>query len=233
MKPAMTNVGVGRMKRLLAVLLSAFALAATGAAAAPPLVKIDHGNVVLVRGAERAVLTHSGHDTDAVLSPDGRLVVFTRIGAPSRECADFGGARTRLSLWVIGADGNGARKLAESKAAQKRERNLCAFNRKQFSSDGSRLYFETPAWATSPAVHVVDVRTGRERFFLAGELLRVLAPCGDRRYRDDLVIGQHRYFIFGGSYDWGYLFSPAGKEIGPVAEAGSDLGQIDNTCEVL
>ncbi len=207
----------------------AFLIAAGPAMAAT--VKIDHGNVVLVDHGKRVVLTNSGHDADPVLSPDGRLVAFTRTGVPAAECADFGGARTRLSLWIAGADDKGARKLAESKAAQKPERNLCAFNRKQFSSDASRLYFETPAWATSSAVHVVDVRTGKERFFLAGELLRVLAPCGDRRYRDDLVIGQHRYFVFGGSYDWSYLFSPTGKEIGPVAEEGSDLGQLNDACE--
>ena len=47
----------------------------------------------------------------------------------------------------------------------------------------------------------------------------MLAGCADPQYRDDIAVSQHRYFVFGGSYDWVWLFSPTGREIGPVGES--------------
>jgi hypothetical protein len=31
-----------------------------------------------------------------------------------------------------------------------------------------------------------------------------------------LIVNQHRYFLGGGSYDWYWVFSPNGKEEGPL-----------------
>jgi hypothetical protein len=45
--------------------------------------------------------------------------------------------------------------------------------------------------------------------------LRVV-PFGE--YRDHLLVQQHRYFLGGGSYDWFFLFTPGGKEVGVVGE---------------
>jgi hypothetical protein len=79
----------------------------------------------------------------------------------------------------------------------------------QFSSDGRLVYFVTPAWATSGAVHVVDTTDRKERFVVAGNDLRVV-HSGE--YRDHLLLAQHRYFLGGGSYDWFYLFTPPGRK---------------------
>jgi hypothetical protein len=38
------------------------------------------------------------------------------------------------------------------------------------------------------------------------------------KYRDHLLVSQHRYFLGGGSYDWFWLFDSRGKEVGPVGE---------------
>src|ERR1700712_4593065 len=124
-------------------------------------------------------------------------------------------------LWTVGSDGKGARKLLGLRTALDVHNTLCAFNSTQFSSNGQLLYFETPAWATSGALHVYDFKTGKERFFLASNGAQVLNMCGDKKYRDDLIVSQHRYFVFAGSYDWLWLFSPDGKEIGPVGEDGT------------
>ena len=69
----------------------------------------------------------------------------------------------------------------------------------QFSPDGRRLYFVSSAWATSGAVHVIDLATRKERFFTDGSSL-VIVPNGD--YRGCLLIQKHKYFIGGGAYDW-------------------------------
>jgi WD40-like Beta Propeller Repeat len=208
----------GVLVRSLFPFLVLIALTSTAHAA---IVTVVHGNIVL----NGKVITTGGHDSDPVLSPDGKHVVFERAtGGPApKDCsADLSTARA-TDLWTVGGDGKDARKLLGLHTDQNAERMVCAFGNKQFSSNGQLLYFETPAWAVSGAVHVYDFGSGRERFFLAGNGVTVLNACSDRQYRDDLVVAQHRYFAFGGSYDWLWLFSPAGKEIGPVGENDANV----------
>ena len=45
---------------------------------------------------------------------------------------------------------------------------VAQFNELRFSPGGRLVYFETPAWATSVALHVVDTTNGREHFICAG-----------------------------------------------------------------
>ena len=98
------------------------------------------------------------------------------------------------------------------------ETQLCDFRQKQFSSDGRRLYFLTPGWATSGALHVFDTRSGDDRFVTPANDVLVLSFCPNK-YKDDLVVLAHRYFLLGGSYDWYWLYDPTGKkELGPLGE---------------
>jgi hypothetical protein len=119
--------------------------------------------------------------------------------------------------------------LLEGRSAEAPQATLCGFNDLQFDTTGERLYFDTPAWATSSAVHVIDMAARTERFFVAGDVMRVLAGCRDEQYRDTIIVSQHRYFVFGGSYDWAWLFKPDGAEIGPIGEG--DLSIVDDWCE--
>jgi hypothetical protein len=62
------------------------------------------------------------------------------------------------------------------------------------------------------------MRTGDEQFLLAANDLLVLNFCRSK-YLDHLVVLSHRYFLFGGSYDWYWLYDPAGKkELGPLGQ---------------
>ncbi len=84
----------------------------------------------------------------------------------------------------------------------------------QFSPDSKTLYFETSAWATSGAIHAIDID---------GKNLRFVTDCNGYRivmhgrYKGDIVATQHRYRFKGdaplGSYDWDWLFTPRGKQI--------------------
>ena len=196
-----------------AILISLAIISCAGAAHAAT-VTVEHGNIVL----NGKPITQGGHDSDSVLSPDGTRVVFLRLtdSRPIEDCAADATTSKPLQLWSI--DATGAKKLLDLKSDPDVEKTLCAFDNVQFSSNGQLLYFETPAWATSGAIHVYDFKAGRERFLLAGDGLKVLSACRNPKYRDDLIVGQHRYFVFEGSYDWSFLFTPAGKEIGPLGD---------------
>ena len=219
--------------RLAALLiLPGLLLAGSVAAAAErPSVALVSGNVVLTSSGKQVELTTSGNDLDPVLSPNGSLVVFTRKvpGAAASATCDLAVAERR-ELWVVGADRKSARRLAVAKSADDPKTTLCDFTSKQFSADGRKVLFETPAWATSGALHEYDLTTNRERYIMPSNGFRILTNCAMREYRDHLVVNQHRYFVFGGSYDWFYLFSADGKrELGAI---GEDAGPIEDACEM-
>jgi hypothetical protein len=202
----------------------AIALVATQAVAGMSVV---HGNIVL----DGRAITSSGHDSAPLLSPDGRVVVFLRAThRPAKDCAADASDGKPLELWRVNSDGNSARRLLATHGGPNPEAVVCDFANLQFNSAGSVLYFETPAWATSGAIHALDLATGKERLFLPGNGLIVLARCRDKRYRDNIITGQHRYFVFSGSYDWAFLFTPEGKEIGPLGD-GDFSSDLKDACD--
>jgi hypothetical protein len=205
----------------LAILLAGTVTAHCKAA----LVYSDAGNIFIDRDGAETKLTTSEMDVDPVLSPNGAFVVYTRQGR-GRTLRGYDANQLCSTepqpdeLRRINADGTGDRLLLTGRKGHP-EDQLCDFKSKQFSSDGRRLYFLTPAWATSSALHVYDTRGGEENFLLPANDLLVLSFCPNK-YKDDLVVLSHHYFLLGGGYDWYWLFDPTGKkELGP-------LGQFDN-----
>lgn len=195
-----------------ALLLPVVATAATR-------VWVEGGNVSIERDGATKAVTQSGRDSEPVLSPDGTFVVFTRSGEKKHDDMDCKSGTD--TLMRIDVDGTRESALVRSAASQKPEGQLCGFTSKQFSSDGGLLYFLTPGWATSSALHVYDFKTQTERFVVAANGLFVLSGCKGE-HKDRVAIARHKYFVFGGSYDWYWLYDPKAKtEIGP-------LGDIDD-----
>ena len=188
---------------------------------------VDRGNIV--RNGQR--LTNSGHDSEPVASPDGSVVVFLRAtGKPALQDCSAGGDQAKpVALWSVNSDGSNAHPLLQIHGGQDIRTVVCAFADKQFNSNGTLLYFSTPAWATSGAIHVLDMRSGQEHLFVDGDGLHVLAACRDPKYRDDIVISQHRYFVFSGSFDWSWLYTPAAREVGPLGD-GDIAAAIADAC---
>jgi hypothetical protein len=178
-------------------------------------VSVQSGNIVLAgaRG-ENKTLTNSGHDSEPVLSPDGKWIVFVRT-VPGKKISTGSGEAEASELWQIRADGKEPTALVRSRASDKMETVLGGFSRLQFSTNGKLVYFLSEAWTTSAALHVVDTTNGKERFFCPALEFEVV-PSGE--YQDCILVQQHRYFIGGGSYDWFWLLRPDGKEVGPVGE---------------
>ena len=173
-------------------------------------------------GAAPRQLTRTGLDRDAVLSPDGRTIAFIR-GTPGDSVEAVAGPEEATSLWTVRVDGSGARMHLRGRAAEAAGQVLAGLQGPRFSPDGRRVYFRSAAWATSDAVHVLDLSTGSERVLVAGNSLEVV-PSGE--YAGFLIVSQHRYFLAGGSYDWYWLFSPDGQEVDPIGETESALDEF-------
>jgi WD40-like Beta Propeller Repeat len=198
--------------RLLAICGIAVAIVAQARA---QKVSVKDGNVVFAgTSGEVKTLTTSGHDSDPALSPDRNWIVFVRA-IPGKKISTGSGDADATELWQIRADGKEATALVRSKESDKMETILGGFSKLQFSSNGKLVYFLSEAWATSGALHVVDIANGKEHFVCPALEFEVV-PSGE--YKDCLLVQQHRYFIGGGSYDWFWLLRSDGKEVGPVGE---------------
>ena len=211
-----------------AALAAMFASVAATAAPSNARVTVEAGNVFIIKDGARRQLTRSGRDFDAALSPDGRYVVFTRgDGTPPPD--DPSECRTGASadqLRRIDVDGGNERLLLAAHNGAKPPQQLCRFEEKQFSSDGRRLLFLSPGWTTSAALHVYDFASQAVHFVAPANAAIVLNFCTGK-YRDALILNQHRYFLGGGSYDWYWLFDASGaKEIGPVADDNAKREEV-------
>lgn len=189
------------------------------------------GNIYISqKGKKRIQLTGSGKDRAPVLSPDGKVVVFIRESKEEAYSPTGGGEDGRPGfadqLWIVDIYGKNEKMLVKdrypnesSEADITRElektigyiddNNIC------FSPDGKVVYFISSAWVTSGALHRVNVDGTGERFIEGANSVEVV-PRGE--YKGDLIISQHRYFLACGSYDWLWLFTPEGKEVGPLGE---------------
>lgn len=197
------------------VIFAILLVAASTVASAAQSVRAEGGNIVYhpVRGAPRR-LTTGGRDSQPSLSPDKRTVVFVRA-TPGRVFDTATGHEQATELWTVRTDGTGARMLLRGRDGRTPQTTLASFQAPQFSPDGRKIYFLSTAWVVSAAVHVVDVQTGRESYVCPGNSLEVV-PRG--RYAGHLIVAQHRYFVGGGSYDWFWLMTPQGREVGPVSD---------------
>jgi WD40-like Beta Propeller Repeat len=170
-------------------------------------------------------LTSTGLDGEPALSPDGRTIAFIRrIRGDSIQSVS--GPEEATALWIIGVDGSSPRMLVRARYADDPTQMLAGFQHTQFSPNGRQIYFITPAWVTSGAVHAVEVSSGCERFVAPGNTLEVV-PSG--MYAGHLIVSQHRYFIAGGSYDWLWLLTSQGETVGPLGEEGASLEAFRET----
>jgi len=178
-------------------------------------VSVKDGNIQFTdKAGQTTALTSSGRDAAPVLAPDGKWVAFVRK-VDGKKIATGSDEVDPTELWQVRTDGKEPSLLVKCRAAEKPESVIAAFESLQFSTNGKLLYFVTPAWATSGAVHVVDTTNRKERYLFPGNNLKIVVSG---EYKDCLLVQQHKYFVGGGSYDWFWLLRPDGKEVGPVGE---------------
>ena len=213
-----------RLPSVLAVLLSTTINA--GAAS----VEVKGGNVYVTQDGHQSQITKSGKDANPALSPDGKRVMFTRLGNPEStgsqgDCKS--GAMADELRWIR-VDGSGEELLYRGHDGKDPKDTICDFSHKQFTSDGRYIFFLSPAWAVSAALHRFDTRTKTLAFVMDANDVIVLNDCKKAENRDSLVVQRHRYFVVAGSYDWYWLFDRAGKnERGPIGEYESEKAVRD------
>ncbi|MGO4328982.1 TolB family protein [Cupriavidus sp. 2TAF22] len=199
------------------LLVTLFATEANGGS-----VRAEDGNIVFVDDSGFArQLTTSGLDATPTLSPDGKRVAFVRR-TPHRPVDTALGSEDAEQIWIVGVDASGARSLVEGRAHKNPKQALAGLNSPVFSPDGRSIYFLSTAWVTSRAVHIVSVGDAEERFVTEGNTLEIVHAG---KYKGTLIVNKHKYWLGGGSYDWFWLVSPTGQEIGPVGPEDGNVGR--------
>ena len=178
------------------------------------------GNIFFYSKNENKVLqlTHSGKNAHSVLSPDQRWIAFiTRSNYIIPRACAFSLTKTNYADEIRIVDLKKMRKkilVAVHPDCDHAKKVIIDPNDLQFSPDGKTLYFATSAWATSGAVHAVNVDGKKLRFVIDGNEYRVVQHG---KYKSDLIVNQHRARFKGdtplGTYDWDWLFTPEGKQI--------------------
>lgn len=180
---------------------------------------VKDGNVYFSNSEVEALqLTNKGQDKSAVLSPDKRYVVFLRKFSEQLpiNCSELIEDTQGHQIWIVDIQHQRERLLVNQKRICDRPTEMILEPMDlTFSPDSKTLYFLTYAWTTSAALHAVDISDGAERYLLPANSLKVI-QAGE--YKGYLAVNQHRYFVMGGSYDWYWLFTPEGKEVGPLGD---------------
>ena len=103
---------------------------------------IQNGNVCVSNGGESKTLTTSGRDSEPVLSPDGKWIVFVRT-IPSKKISTGLGDADATELWQIRADGKEPMVLVRPKDSGKMENVLAGFSQPAvFHEWQARLFLE-------------------------------------------------------------------------------------------
>lgn len=170
-------------------------------------------------------LTTKNIDENPILSPNRHFIAFIRRSNQiiPKGCGDFSdtGSKYGNEIWIYDFESKKERLLvANNFDCNTPEKLIVDPTDLQFSPDSKTLYFITSAWVTSGAVHAVNTDGTGQRYVIPANSLEVI-PIGE--YKGFLIVNQHRYFIGAGSYDWYWVFSPSGKEEGPLGpEVESD-----------
>lgn len=185
---------------------------------------VKSGNIYFIQDNNQTIrLTSAGLAHSPVLSPDKKSIAFIKVGTDPmpEQCRNFADTNSIYGkqIWIIEIEHKEERLLVKNNfACAKPMEMIIAPHHLTFSLDSQTLYFLTYAWTTSNALHAVNIADAKQRYLLPANSLAVAT---DEEYKGNLILNQHRYFIGGGSYDWYWLFTPEGKEIGPLGEEPS------------
>ena len=159
-------------------------------------------------------LTRGAKLTDLIESPNDKWIAFVkkRNFVVPKNCSYFFSKGDHADeIWIVNTEKMTKKLLVPPHFTCSDVTKLIIDpHHLRFSLDSKTLYFETSAWVTSGAVHAVNIDEKNERFVTDGTELQIVQTGS---YKGDLIVSQHRYHDKGGSYNWDWLFTPAGKQI--------------------
>lgn len=163
--------------------------------------------------------THIGKNSNPILSPDGRWLVFvkqSKIIMPER-CTDFSNIDSKYAneLWVYDLKNMKKRILVKDNfACDDPEKRSLIQNNYISHLTVKRYIFKHPHGLLLVLFMQSIWIQKNSRFVTDGNEYHVIK---EGRYKGDLAINQHRYRFKGdtplGSYDWDWLYTPQGKQI--------------------
>lgn len=161
-------------------------------------VVVQQGDLFYREGSTVRQLTIDAHNSDAVVSHDGKRVAYVHTVGEESE------------IWMVDINGHASHCLVRSHTDNGPKKNLTNMNTLMFSYDDGVIYFLSEAWATSNAVYKYDLHTHKQSYITDGNDIRVLA---EGKYAGYLVVNKHEYVQGGGSVDRDWLISPSGRKI--------------------
>jgi hypothetical protein len=209
------NKSKGRkLPRTLITLTALTLLAISPSLTSAASVSIVGGDVIIVdNDGHRRALTSNHNCEQPVLSPDSRLVAYV--------CMNLSAGIS--TLWLGSEDGKPIRPLLASSPSNTPENNLTEFNNLVFSPDSQQLYLLTEAWATSNALHRIDLTTGKQVFVTDANSVEVVSKG---KYAGYLIVQKHQYLKQGGSSEYYWLISRQGKLIKNFGEHKEAISQF-------
>ena len=199
------------------------ALALHTAAVATPSVSEEFGNIIFhdAQGVSRP-LTSDHHSGKPVLSPDGRTLAWIHLDRKPPDNDPMAAGQT--SVWIADAVSGGARRLAGSIRDADLRAEIVNPEAVAFSLDGGYLYVTSQLGTTSPGIHQIKLGLGTQKFVTGGALNGVIR---NGPYRGFLLVGEHRYYTQGGSYDATFLVRPDGQHVMMLPGSDSDRPGAD------
>lgn len=181
-------------------------------------VEVREGRMtVRFRSGEMLSPTTPGPVREAHLSPDHQLIAYVRE-VPGQTIPSGVGQVPFTEIRLIGVDGNQDRLLLGGRASERMEDVLADFSYLRFSPDGRRLFFISAAWATSGALHRVDVEDGVSAFLCPGDAFDVITAGADA---GKLRVEQHLPSGGGGPGDRTVLVDADSGEVVSLALPGN------------
>ena len=203
-----------------------------------------NGNIYYEANEEDRQVTYSGRDEGPALHPSGEWIYFVRelYECPTEnKCIplkdiNMEDGNFKEELWRIKTNGNDATMLFLSKESagvigDNHEYSFASIGNIQFSPSGDKVYFETPNWVTSAGLNVMNPDGTDEKLLGGGNDTKIIEDARevDEKYgnlKGYIVTNQHRYWWFGGSYDWYWLFTPDFEDVGPLGDDFAYFTQI-------
>jgi len=216
------------MKKIVIFAILFFFSATASFAQEYPKTFSKKGNVYLeAQKGEILQLTKIGKDRGPKLSPDKTKVVFLRKTKKRAhhplDLPEFTDEmRTADEVFVYDLKDKKERVIFEGGMCDKINEEVPVHIFywdffAEFSSDSQKIYFLVPCAVTSSSVIEINIDGSGGRFVCHGNAVYVIKKG---EYKDNLIVEKHKYFMVGapGSYDWYWIVSPDGKEIGPLGE---------------